>query len=80
MDGKVGFWDVTKRVRSVKPRIENIFQAHEGRRISFGANASHVVDAEILCIVYHEIDPDEQRRVFLTGGATIPSSCGVECP
>ena len=67
-DGKVGFWDVTKRARSVKPRIENIFQAHEGRKINFGGNESHVVDAEILCIVYHEVDPDEQRRVFLTGG------------
>jgi WD40 repeat protein len=66
-DGKVGFWDVTKRARSVKPRIENIFQAHEGRSIDFGGT-SHIVDAEILCIVYHEVDPDEQKRVFLTGG------------
>lgn len=97
------FGQVTKRTRSVKPRIENIFQAHHGRDISFGGtfclnftiqtitpthvffshvgcfpvlffvcagpgSVSHTVDEEILCIVYHEVDPDEQKRVFLTGG------------
>jgi WD40 repeat protein len=31
-------------------------------------SVSHTVDEEILCIVYHEVDPDEQKRVFLTGG------------
>jgi WD40 repeat protein len=69
-DGKVGFWDVTKRTRSVKPRIENIFQAHKGHEMKFGGPNSqgHTVDAEILCIAYHEVDPDEQNRVFLTGG------------
>ena len=69
-DGKVGFWDVTKRTRSVKPRIENIFQAHHGRQMTFGGTSalSHTVDEEILCIVYHEVDPEEQKRVFLTGG------------
>ena len=39
-DGKVGFWDVTKRTRSVKPRIENIFQAHHGKEINFGGSLS----------------------------------------
>ena len=30
-------------------------------------NTGLMTDAEILCIVYHEVDLDEQNRVFLTG-------------
>jgi hypothetical protein len=48
--------------------MENLFQAHSGREIRFGGGlggslggslggdggAAHVIDAEILCVVYHE--------------------------
>jgi|EP00945_MAST-04E_sp_MAST-4E-sp1_P003049 WD40 repeat protein len=67
-DGKVGIWDVTKR-RSVKPRLENLFQAHTGVKYESGIMAGSVLDAEILCVVYNGQADDPTKRTFFTGGS-----------
>jgi WD40 repeat protein len=54
-DGKVGIWDVTLR-KTVKPRLENIFTAHEGE------------NGEILCICFNKGGSDSEVATFFTGG------------
>jgi WD40 repeat protein len=66
-DGKVGIWDITKR-RSVKPRLENMFQAHHGVECSIGVMAGNVLDAEILCLAFQGTADDPHKRCFYTGG------------
>ena len=66
-DGKVGIWDITKR-RSVKPRLENLFQAHHGIECSIGVMAGNILDAEILCLAFQGTADDPQKRCFFTGG------------
>lgn len=66
-DGKVGIWDITRR-RSVKPRLENLYQAHRGVECSIGVMAGNVLDAEILCVAYHGTADDPQKRCFFTAG------------
>ena len=39
--------------RSVKPRLENLYQAHRGVECSIGVMAGNVLDAEILSVAYH---------------------------
>ncbi len=55
-DGKVGIWDVTVR-KTVRPRLENMFSAHEGE------------NAEILCICYNRGSTESHdANTFFTGG------------
>ena len=73
--GNVCVWDITKK-RSIKPRLEYMFQAHEGEDIPdviFGGTRK--VNTEVLCICFAPAVSlgmggagGEAQDVFLTGG------------
>ena len=73
--GNVCVWDITKK-RSIKPRLEYMFQAHEGEDVPdviFGGTRK--VNTEILCICFAPAVSlsmggagAEAQDVFLTGG------------
>ena len=53
--------------RSVKPRLENLYQAHRGVEYFYWSRGGNVLDAEILCVAYHGTAEDLGKRYYTAG-------------